>query len=84
VGRAFYYRDFLKPLTKPNQAERGNLSLQVLAVQSGGLTLGGLNDVASMLRQCVADAKASYQLSFTPSDYKPAYHHLEVRVNRPA
>jgi VWFA-related protein len=82
VGRAFYYRDFLKPLTKPNQAEWGNLSLQVLAVQSGGLTLGGLNDVASMLRQCVADAKASYQLSFTPSDDKAAYHHLELRVNR--
>jgi VWFA-related protein len=83
VGRAFYYRDFLKPVTKPNQAQWGNLSLQVLAVQSGGLTLGGLNDVASMLRQCVADAKASYQLSFTPSDNKGGYHNLELRVNRP-
>jgi VWFA-related protein len=83
LDRAFYYRDFLKPLTKPNQAYWGNISLQVLAVQSGGLALAQSNDLASMVRQCVADAKAWYQLSFTPSPNKGTYHHLELRVNRP-
>ena len=57
--------------------------MQVLAVQSGGLALAESNDLASMVRQCVADAKAAYQLSFIPSANKDTYHQLELRINRP-
>ena len=40
VGRTSYYQEFLKGVSKPSQVNVGNLSLQVLAVQSGGLALG--------------------------------------------
>lgn len=83
VDRSFYYRDFLKPLTKPDHGYWGNISLQVLAVQSGGLALAESNDLASMVRQCVADAGVGYQLSFVPSATKDTYHQLELRINRP-
>jgi VWFA-related protein len=70
VGWESYYKAFLKPVTEPVQAVMADLSLQVLAVQSGGLTLVGSNDLTGMLRQCTEDAKASY-------------HHLEVRLSQP-
>jgi VWFA-related protein len=51
---------------------------------SGGLALHPGNDMASALRQCVADASAYYQISFHPAaDRGDEYHHLEIRVARP-
>jgi VWFA-related protein len=83
VGWESYYKAFLKPVTEPVQAVMADLSLQVLAVQSGGLTLVGSNDLTGMLRQCTEDAKASYQITYTPSEAKGPYHHLEVRLSQP-
>ncbi len=67
VGRTSYYQDFLKGVSKPNQVNVGDLSLQVLAVQSGGLALASNNDVASLLQKCLADTEAYYELSFVPA-----------------
>jgi VWFA-related protein len=52
---------------------------------SGGLALHPGNDMASALRQCVADASAYYQISFHPAvaDRRDEYHHLEIRVAKP-
>jgi VWFA-related protein len=52
------------------------------ATPSGGLALHPGNDMASALRQCVADADAYYEMSFHPSiaDRPNEYHHLEIRV----
>jgi VWFA-related protein len=85
VGRANYYEDFLKGVSKPGQVSIGNLSLQVLAVQSGGLTLYGSNDITSQLAQCVADGKAYYEMTFDPptADHRDEYHHIEVQVAKP-
>jgi VWFA-related protein len=85
VGRSNYYQDFLKGVSKPGQVSIGNLSLQVLAIQSGGLALYGDNDLTGLLEQCVADGKAYYQLSFDPppADHRDEYHHIEVRVAKP-
>ena len=83
VGGESYYKAFLKPVTKPVQVVMADLSLQVLAVQSGGLTLAGSNDLSGMLRQCPEDAKASYQITYTPSQAKGPYHHLEIRLSQP-
>jgi VWFA-related protein len=47
VGRAFYYQDFLKGVNKPGQASFGDLGLQVLATQTGGLALTSSNDIVS-------------------------------------
>ena len=85
VGRTFYYQDFLKGVGKPGQVAIGDLSLQVLATQSGGLALFGSNNIISMLQKCVADAQAYYELSFDPppADHRDEYHHIEVQVAKP-
>jgi VWFA-related protein len=85
VARTTYYQDFLKGVSKPNQVNVGDLSLQVLAVQSGGLALASDNDVASLLQKCLADTEAYYELSFVsaPADHRDEYHNLLVQVAKP-
>jgi VWFA-related protein len=85
VGRAFYYQDFLKGASKPGQVQVADLSLQVLATQSGGLVFTGSNDLTAMLQQSVADGQAYYELSFDPprADHADEYHQIEVQVAKP-
>ena len=66
VGRNFYYQDFVKGIGKANQVAVGDLGLQVLATQTGGLALSSSNDVVSLLQKCIADTQAYYELSFDP------------------
>jgi VWFA-related protein len=82
--RTFYYQDFLKGVAKPSQVQPGNLALQVIATQSGGLALNSNNDVDLLLQKCIEDTQAYYELSFDPplSDERTAYHQLEVRVDK--
>jgi VWFA-related protein len=84
-GRALYWQAFTKGVSKPSQVAIGNLALEVIATQSGGLALNSSNDVASLLQKCIADASAYYELSFDPplSDQPHEYHHLEVKVAKP-
>jgi VWFA-related protein len=85
LGRTFYYESFLKGVSDPHKVELGNLSLQVLAVQTGGLALTSSNDVASLLQQCLTDAQPYYELSFdsSPADRRNEYHSLEIKVDKP-
>jgi VWFA-related protein len=85
VGRVFYYQEFLKGIGKAGQVVVGDLSLQVLATQSGGLALSSSNDVASLLQQCLADTEAYYAISFdpAPADHRDEYHSLEIRLSNP-
>jgi VWFA-related protein len=82
LGRVDYYKEYVKGVSKPSQAQLANLGLPVLAVQSGGEVLNLNNDVASLLRQCVADSVPYYEISFDPSsaDHRDEYHHLEVKL----
>lgn len=59
--------------------------MQVLSIQSGGRVLNSSNDIVRLIASCLADAKASYSLSFDspPADHPDEYHNLEVRVNKP-
>ena len=81
LGRAFYYETFLKGVSKPDQTQLGDLGLQVLATQSGGLVLSS-SDVAGMLKQSVADANDYYELSFEPahSEKPNEYHRLQIVI----
>jgi VWFA-related protein len=85
AGREFYYESFLKGVSKPSQVVVGDLSLQVIAAQSGGLVLSGSNNLTALLQQCVADGQAYYELSFDPppADHANEYHHIEVQVAKP-
>jgi len=80
----FYYEDFVKGVTKPNQVNVGNLGLQVLAVQTGGLVLNSSNDVSALLQQAFVDADAWYEISFQPVPSEPnEYHQIEIKVDKP-
>jgi VWFA-related protein len=85
VGRANYYKDFLKGVSKPSQVVIGNLGLPVLAIQSGGLALSFNNDIGAMLQQSVADAAPYYEISFAPVavDQRDELHVVDVQTTKP-
>jgi VWFA-related protein len=80
-----YYEEFLKGVSSPSRAVPADLSLQVLAVQSGGGVLNSSNDLTNEITNCVADADAFYVLSFNPSppDRADEYHAITIKVEKP-
>ncbi len=82
---ASYYKGFLKGISKLNQVEMGDLGLQVLAIQSGGLVFNSSNDIAGLLQECVADSAPYYEISFDtpPADRQDEYHHIEIKLAKP-
>lgn len=84
-GRAFYWESFQKGPSKPSQADWGNIALQVLAVQTGGLAITVTNDITAALQRCVMDTQHYYELSFAPSlEGKPGeFHQIQVHVDKP-
>jgi VWFA-related protein len=83
--RTTYYKTFLKPVNKPNQVQLGNLALQVLATQSGGLALNSSNDIAGEIAHCVADAGTYYQLTYDPPSAGDStdFHQIEIKLDKP-
>jgi VWFA-related protein len=69
----------------PSEVQAEDLGLEKLAIQSGGLALHPGDDLASSLRQCLADAAAFYELSFDPviSGQHNEYHQVKVQVAKP-
>jgi VWFA-related protein len=84
LGRTDYYEAFLKGIGKPNDVEPGNLGLQVLSVQSGGLALESNSDVAGEIAKCLTDVRSWYEITFDPSpgDKPNEYHHIEIRLDQ--
>ncbi|MFZ2022527.1 MAG: VWA domain-containing protein [Terracidiphilus sp.] len=82
---ADYYQTFVKGVAKANQVQLGNLAVQVLAVQSGGLAIESNSDVTGMMQRCLNDAKSWYEIGFDPlpADNSNEYHHIEIKVDRP-
>jgi len=83
--RTGYYREFVKGVRKPDQTVLGDLGLQVLAAQSGGLVLESSNAIAEMLQQCLSDVDSWYEVTFPmpPAEKPNEYHHLEIKVDKP-
>lgn len=82
---ANYYQAFLKGLAKPSAAQYGNLGLQVLAVQSGGLSLESNSDVTGLIQRCLTDADSWYEITFDPppADKPNEYHRIEIQLDHP-
>jgi VWFA-related protein len=78
--RTFYYQEFLKGVSEPSKVLPGDLALQVLATQSGGLVFYADNDIPALLQRCIADTTAYYEISFAPPlDTHPGeYHQIEA------
>jgi VWFA-related protein len=76
------YGQFVKGITKSNQATYGDLGLPVLVTQSGGIAFGSTNGIADRVRQCLSNAVPYYEIGFDPpaTDKKNEYHQLQVKV----
>jgi VWFA-related protein len=82
--RISYYEEFLKGVPFASRAQAANLSLQVLAVQSGGRVLNSSNDITGEIANCTSDANAYYVLSFEAAhaDHANEYHAIEVKTDK--
>ena len=85
IYREDYYKSYAKGIRKPGDTDPGNLALQTLVEQTGGLVLNSNNDITSMLKRSVADAAPFYQISFAGAhaERPNEYHEIEVRVGQP-
>lgn len=83
--RTSYYQEFLKGVASSRSVQAGDLSLQVLAVQSGGRALNTSNDLAAAIASCAADADDFYVLTFEAplADHADEYHSVSVRIDKP-
>jgi VWFA-related protein len=79
------YEAYLKPVKEFHKADAGNLSMQVLARQTGGLVLPPSNDIAGQIDSCIADIGTYYTLTFAapPAAQANEYHDLKVEVGQP-
>jgi VWFA-related protein len=84
VGRAAYYEEYLKGVSKPGQVYVASLGLPVLAIQSGGKAIDLTNDVAGALQECLADAVPYYEIAFgAPASAKAdEYHEIEIKIGK--
>ena len=85
LSGAYYYEQFLKGVSSAKIVQDGNLGLQVLAIQSGGLVLNRSNDLGDSIATCLEDAKAYYTLTFDSPAAGDAdeYHSLQVKIDKP-
>jgi VWFA-related protein len=81
----FLYEAFLKPVRGFHKAEAGNLSMQVLARQTGGRVIDPSNDMAGQIDNCIADIGTYYTLTFAavPAAQANEFHDLKVQVAQP-
>jgi VWFA-related protein len=75
----------LKPVKKWQQANLGNLALQVIAVQSGGQVYIHGNDLAGGITRCIQDSAAWYTLGIARQKAAgpDEWHGLEIKTNKP-
>ena len=85
LTRTFYYREFVRGVRKPSQAQIGDLGLQVLAEQSGGLVFNGNNSLVKLMEQSTAEVDGTYTMTFTPPPTEPGagYQQLDIHLTDP-
>lgn len=81
----FFYKSFLKPVSKLNQAEYPFLGLGVFAVHSGGRVLASGHDITGEINDAMHDAGSFYEITYdAPAPHAAnEYHAISVRVNQP-
>jgi VWFA-related protein len=86
LERADYYQTFLKAPVRPSDVQLGDLSVQVLAVHTGGLAIESNSDVSGMIDKCLVDLRSWYEITFdpAPADKPNEYHHIEVQLGQRA
>jgi hypothetical protein len=79
------YQDYVKGVKQAKQVDPTDLTLRVMAAQSGGRVLGPDNDLVAQINHSVADVTAFYTISFDPprADLPDEYHDLKVQIGKP-
>ena len=83
-----YYQEYLKGV--PNQKVVGwpNLSLQVLAVHTGGEAINSGNDIPAEISHCIESASAFYTVTIpratTNSEKPDVLHTLQINLTDPS
>lgn len=82
--RTFEWESFVKPVRKWQQAQPGDLALQAMAAQSGGMVLNSSNDVKGELAKCLRDGDGWYTLTFAPEkgDQPHTWHDIAVKLDK--
>jgi VWFA-related protein len=80
-----FYKMFLKGVRTPDKMDIGDLSLQVIALQSGGQVLNSNNDVTSLITTATADAETFYTITIPtpPVEHPDEYHDISVSLDKP-
>jgi VWFA-related protein len=80
--RTFFYESFLKGLPSYKNAEWGNLTVQVLAIHSGGQVLNSGNNIAGEIAQCIDDASAFYVITIprARAEEPNTLHTIQVKI----
>lgn len=83
--RTDFYKSFVNGVSKPSRVDLGDLGLQVLATQTGGLALTENNDITGMVRRAMNDANAYYEITFSaaPAEHPDEYHRVDVQIEKP-
>ena len=86
LARTDLFEAFLKAPANPNDVRPGSLSLQVLAIHSGGLAIESNSDVEGNIEKCLNEFRSWYEIAFDPlpADKPNEYHHIEVRLDQRA
>ena len=84
VASTDYYEAFLHAPKQARAAELGDLGLQVLATDSGGVVLNGSNDIGALLQRSIAQSEDCYEVTFVPSpgEHDNEYHELQLKMDR--
>jgi VWFA-related protein len=78
------YLGYVKGVKAPKEAGPSNLSVKVLATQTGGRVMPPNNGLQAQIDSCVQDAAAYYTISFDPphADHPDEYHDLKVQIGK--
>lgn len=78
----FLYEDYLKGVPSYKKINPANLTLQVLAMHTGGRVVNGGNDISSEIAACLDDTSAFYEITIprSPADAADTLHTLQVKV----
>jgi VWFA-related protein len=82
--RTTFWEEFEKGIASPKDAQAADLSLQVLAYQSGGRVLNSNNDVTDMIKTAASEADNYYEmtLDLPPAEHADEYHAIQVKTEQ--
>lgn len=82
--RTMLWKSYVRPLRRWEDSQPGDLALQVIAQQSGGLVLNSSNDVAGEVQASAQDNAAWYSIRLAPqtSEKPDTWRSVTIRLDK--